>query len=147
MSVKHDGSEADKARVQEWISLNAFAARILGAKIQSWMNFAIWELRAGLEEPLTSASAKDLHLATASAWLTHAGKALHTEAALGVKPEGQEAKILQGGSLIKEVTGNTTERWQFWKKRLAELAPEASSADVKAEVQTATAAMAKHESE
>ena len=68
-----DGSDRDNEAIREWISLNSFAARMFGTKLQSWDNFAIWELRSGLEEPpLSTPSAKETSLATACEWITHA---------------------------------------------------------------------------
>lgn len=134
MDVKFDGSDADNAKVQEWASLNSFAARLFGASLQSWINLGIWELRAGLEEPAQSAANKDLHLTTACEWLTHAAKALHEEGKQGKELEAFEARALKSGSLLEGQAGATPERWQFWKKRLGELAPEASSTDLKARI-------------
>lgn len=131
VSIKFDGSEKDKANIQEWVSLNSFAARLLGASLQDWINFAVWELRAGLEEPLSTAAAKDMHLTTASEWLLHAGKVLHAEGAKAKKLEDHEARVLASGSLLKDQSGATPQRWEFWKQRLAVLGGETSDHDIK----------------
>lgn len=75
-----------------------------------------------------------MHLETSCEWLIHAGKALYVQGKKGEQLEAFEARALKSGSLLEGQAGATPERWQFWKKRLEELAPEASSADVKGRI-------------
>ncbi|KAM3457655.1 hypothetical protein NHJ6243_007744 [Beauveria neobassiana] len=123
-----DGKE-DHAAVQKWISLNSFAARILGHRIQSSFNLGLWELRAGLEEKHPSEASRDLHLNTASEWLWHAGDELHRLSTAANTLNQQELDITKTGSLV-EVPGKgpSKDRWVFWKKRLGELSSELSCA-------------------
>lgn len=139
---KLNGSdEDDEDAVREWISLNSFAARMFGQKLQSWANLAIWELRAALEEQLPEASpttAKDASLATACEWIMHAGDALHEQ---GLRPQSldsMEERALKPGKLFGSATsGLSAERWSFWRKRMGELCAEVGSAEVKERAQKA----------
>lgn len=90
--------------------------------MQSWTNFALWELRDGLEEPLDSQEAKDTHLITASEWITHAGKVLYDEGRKGVPVDEDDVQSLSTGSLLEgEASGFSEVRWKFWKKKMEEL--------------------------
>ncbi|KAM0466043.1 hypothetical protein ACHAPV_000996 [Trichoderma viride] len=118
----YDNSPEDATKIAQWKSLNSFAARLLGSSVESWTNFALWELRDGLEEPLESQQAKDTHLITASEWITHAGKVLYDEGRKGVPVDKDDVQSLSTGSLLKgEASGFSEARWSFWKKKIQEL--------------------------
>lgn len=122
-----DGSETHAA-IQKWISLNSFAARILGSKLQESFNLGVWELRDGLEEKHPSEAARDTHLSTASEWLLHAGEELHrfSSAAAGSLNDW-EVSVTSTGSLVPAPSkGPSLTRWSFWKTRLGELSQEMS---------------------
>ncbi|KAH0492640.1 hypothetical protein TgHK011_007585 [Trichoderma gracile] len=121
-----DGSPEEATEIAQWISLNSFAARLLGASAQSWTNFALWELRDGLEEPLPNDQARDTHLTTASEWIIHAGKVLHDEGRKNAQLDDWDVRALRPGSLFEGgSSGFSQQRWSFWKKRLQELSAEA----------------------
>lgn len=125
-----DGKE-DHAELQKWVSLNSFAARILGKQLQSSFHLALWELRAALEEKHASEAARDLHLKTASEWIWHAGGELHRLSQEHVKtalPEDQLKITGTGGLVTTETKGPSKERWAFWKQRFGELSQELSHA-------------------
>lgn len=132
-----DGTGQDASAVSEWVSLNSFAARILGVGLQDWDNFAIWELRATLEEAdSTSESIKDAQLATACEWITQAGKYLHEKGRKGVTLDDADARSLKTGKLLPDVKpGLSDERWTFWRERLAELSKGASNDALKEKVE------------
>ncbi|KAK5995193.1 hypothetical protein PT974_03591 [Cladobotryum mycophilum] len=125
-----NGTEQDTLRIAEWISLNSFAARIVGESIQPWTNFGLWELRDGLEQPLSSAIAKETYLTTTSEWLTHAGKVLHEEGKKVVQLDEHDLRALASGKLFKGKPGFSDERWNFWRQRLEELSAEAGHGEV-----------------
>ncbi|KAG5977996.1 hypothetical protein E4U55_006435 [Claviceps digitariae] len=118
-----DVTDTDPCPVEEWVSLNSFAARIYGAALQDWHNFAIWELRFGLEEPFEDRpSAKDAMIATIYEWIVHAGKELHKNATKEIKLSAMETRALKPGSLFKsDQSGLTIERWDFWRERIGVL--------------------------
>ncbi|KHO01789.1 uncharacterized protein MAM_00790 [Metarhizium album ARSEF 1941] len=139
LSPDFDGSEKDDATVQEWISLNSFAARIYGASLQSWENLGIWELRAGLEEtPEDRPNAKDTRIATAYEWIVHAGKELYANGRQAKQLDAMEKRALKTGSLLKiETSGLSNDRWNFWRERLGVLGAGAGSGAAKEKAQRA----------
>ncbi|PNY23326.1 Uncharacterized protein TCAP_06734 [Tolypocladium capitatum] len=143
MSPMYDGSDKDNAAIQEWISLNSFAARILGANLQTWVNLAIWEFRSGLEEPpLSSQAAKETALATACEWVTHAGKALHEQGRRVQQLDAMEQRALKAGTLFEGgKPGLSDERWQFWRERMGVLGAEAGSGELRERAQRAVERM------
>ncbi|KAM0252878.1 hypothetical protein ACHAQJ_007508 [Trichoderma viride] len=123
-----NNSPDQATKIAQWISLNSFAARLLGSSVQSWTNFALWELRDRLEEPLPSEQARDTHLTTASEWITHAGKVLYDEARKGAQLDEEKVQSLRPGSLLEGGSSGFSEaRWNFWKKKLEELSVGASA--------------------
>jgi hypothetical protein len=96
--------------------------------VQSWTNFALWELRDRLEEPLSSEQARDTYLTTSSEWIIHAGKVLYDEGRKGTKLEEDAVRSLRPGSLLEGGDSGFNEaRWKFWKKKLEELSVGASA--------------------
>lgn len=127
-SPEFDNKPDQATKIAQWLSLNSFAARLLGASVSSWTNFAIWELRGGLEEPLSTDEARDTHLITASEWITQAGQVLYNETKNSIELDSQATQALSPGSLIEGTkSGFNEERWNFWKKRLEELSADASA--------------------
>lgn len=143
MSPDFDGSETDATTVQEWISLNSFAARLYGTGTQDWVNFAIWELRSGLEEPPENRpNARDTRIATAHEWIVHAGKELFRKSQEVAKLDTMEKTALKPGSLFKsDKSGLSTERWIFWRERIGALGATARSGAAKEQAQKALQAM------
>lgn len=123
--------------MQQWVSLNSFAARVLGAKLQLWVNFAIWELRAVLEEtPPSSARERDSGLLAACQWIAYAGEWLHEQGHRGQELDKMEERALKPGSLLRdEKSGLYDERWRFWRERLGLLGATAGSGALKERVQ------------
>ncbi|KAG6020910.1 hypothetical protein E4U41_002684 [Claviceps citrina] len=137
LSPDFDGSENDTSSIQEWISLNSFAARLYGLSLQDWHNFAIWELRSGLEEtPEDRPNAKDTRIATAYEWIAHAGKQLHRKGTEVNKLDAMETRALKPGNLFKsDQSGLTVERWNFWRGRIGVLGAGAGSGAAKEKAQ------------
>ncbi|KAL7955514.1 hypothetical protein V8C34DRAFT_244496 [Trichoderma compactum] len=127
-SPEFDNKPDQATKIAQWLSLNSFAARLLSASVQDWTNFAIWELRDGLEEPLSTDEARDTHLVTASEWFTQAGQVLYDETKNSIELDSQATRALSPGSLIEGTkSGFNEKRWSFWKKRLEELSADASA--------------------
>lgn len=132
-----DGTGQDASAVTDWISLTSFAARVLGAELQPWDNFAIWELRTVLEEnESTSESVRDAQLATVCEWITHAGKYLYEKGrSAGTPLDDADARSLKTGKLLGDVKpGLSNERWVFWRERLTELGKSGSNDALKDKV-------------
>lgn len=108
----------------EWLNLNSFNARLLGSGITRWINFPIWQLREGLEDVLGPDSHEnDCKIAVASEWIIQAGPKLLRETLLNHELDEAEERAYSGCKLWAGSPGLNTERWGFWKRRLAELKP------------------------
>jgi hypothetical protein len=80
-------AEDDREFTQpEWLNLNSFIVRLFNAQGKWFGNFAIWELRNGLEEDASdagSAAAADARVLVASEWIKKSGVRLWNESVLG----------------------------------------------------------------
>lgn len=133
-----DDSPEQAAKIARWTALNSFAARLLGSAVRLWTNFALWELRDGLEEPPVNDQARDTHLITASEWIIHAGPVLCGAALDRARLDEHDTQSLRPGSLYEGGSaGFSRERWNFWVDRLDELRSAATDEEVKEEAQTA----------
>ncbi|KAK2875606.1 hypothetical protein FQN49_001566 [Arthroderma sp. PD_2] len=137
---------------QRWINQNAFAARLLNLEKVSWSNFAVWSLRAALEEkPSTSAESYNCDVAAAAQWILHSGSYLLKEVKSDADKEIQEQEEDEGeakpnrgqplaaGSLYKG-KGKARlcpERWQFWKQQFGEITQQGAEENVKSIAQQA----------
>ena len=130
LTPDYDGSDKDRQTIREWISINSFAARLYGAGLQNWVNLGIWELRPGLEEPLSDKPGdRATHLATACEWIEHAGERLRADGTQAQTLDEMEQRALKTGSLLEGSPGLSEKRWQFWQKRIAELSADAAPED------------------
>jgi hypothetical protein len=127
MREEWDVSWFDASRRGAWVNLNAFAARLTAAGMDFSL-YALWTLRDCLEGEETAGP--DL-LAAAAHWFTLCGPLLASRAAEGYAPPqwGAAARV---GRLCADhgITrgGFGTERWEFWRARLAALANESDAA-------------------
>ncbi|KAG5917155.1 hypothetical protein E4U42_007370 [Claviceps africana] len=139
----NDSENLDPSSIDEWVSLNSFAARIYGLSLQDWHNFAIWELRFGLEEPIEDRpGVRDAIIATVYEWITHAGKELHRNGTESITLNAMETRALRPGSLFKsDQSGLSVERWNFWRERIGVLGAGAGSGLSKEKAQKALEAM------
>jgi hypothetical protein len=138
-----NGTGQDASSVTSWLSLNTFAARVLGAELQLWDNLAVWELRAALEEDESlSDSARKAQLATACEWIIHAGKYLFEKGHKGEKLDESDRRSLQTGKLLADAEpGFSDARWKFWHERLVELGKGIDNDGLKQKVDKATKLM------
>lgn len=124
----YDGSDKDKAAIKSWITLNSFAARLLGSSTATWSNFAIWALRSALEhEPDSSSSAtQSTHIAIAHEWIAHAGELLYKTSREGQELSKVDQRALAAGKLFGGEPGLNGKRWTFWREKLERLAQDGS---------------------
>ena len=114
------GGRIPKPRsAQKWINLNSFAARILGHGLEHWDSYAIWELRAALEEPTKAKSIMNCEVAAAAEWILHAEERLTGMFHEDVGPV--VARETEPGALYQGKAGLCRARWAFWKMRFAEI--------------------------
>ncbi|PHH61373.1 hypothetical protein CDD81_451 [Ophiocordyceps australis] len=132
-NLRPDFNSASDEAIAEWISLNSFAARLLAADLQPWINFAIWELRASLEEePPSTTKARDAGLAASCEWISHAGPTLHRQGREARQLDAVEQRALKPGRLFHcDTSGLSDVRWSFWKERLGLLGAGAGSGELK----------------
>lgn len=118
-----NGEEEDDVQTpDEWLNLNSFNARLFGSGLTRWYNFAIWQLREGLEDVLGPDSHEnDCKIAVASEWIIQAGPKLLRETLLNEDITEAEKRAYSGGELWTGLSGLNTERWEFWRRRLAEV--------------------------
>lgn len=118
-----DGHDVDEVQTpDEWLNLNSFNARLFGSGIIRWRNFPIWELSEGLEAVFGPDSHEnDCKIAVASEWIIQAGLKLLRETLLNDDLDEAEKRAYSGLELWTGLPGLSTERWGFWKRRLAEV--------------------------
>ncbi|CAJ2511852.1 Uu.00g074770.m01.CDS01 [Anthostomella pinea] len=122
-------AEMDRA----WVSFHAFEARVINAGLSQSETFAIWMLRAGLEEDQANSKTFDRDLMTAAVYIEYAGPTLLDRLAKSPEPRlgEQDQRMLKGGSLFSGKSGLTRERWMFWIDRFRELAEKTTDGEVK----------------
>lgn len=131
----------DAYTAQEWVSLNSFAARLLGTSTTSWTNFGLWEIRSALEEtPSTTAHLRETVLFAACEWVLHAGPVLYEESQSHRELDDHDARSLMPGELVSTGPGFSKERWVFWRERFAVLGGQAGE-DVRGRVEETVALM------
>lgn len=139
---KFDNSSEDNAGIKSWTSLNSFAARMLGAEITTWDNFAIWALREALETPPQNDLARDAQLLVATEWIIHAGKYLSAKGQKTQNLDEPDKRALKPGKLFEGgESGLSGKRWDFWRERLETLAGESKDEDVKGKVKKTVESM------
>lgn len=118
----------------EWISLNSFVARLFADRLAQLGNFAIFELRNGLEEDdedTKQVPVAEARIRTACEWVTKGGLLLLQESLNNTfrdSPGGpNQGTPYRPGVLFKGIKGFNLERWGFWKRRFAELRREHES--------------------
>lgn len=108
----------------EWINLNAFVARLVGAELVDWETYPIWSLRDAFEEDFRTVSENDINALVAAQWMSHAGSLIYD---LCVEESAVDnPKITKGGSLFDGECGFNRKRWAFWKTRATKLIGEVS---------------------
>lgn len=140
-TVRPNFEKDDASAVAEWTSLNAFAALLLGNSVQTWHNFAIWELRGALEEEPRSNAERDGQLQSSSEWILHAGNVLRAKKGMDQLDE-MEKRMLKGGSKFQGEPGLSDERWSFWRDRFRELGGQVEDEALKAKIDKVVQKMA-----
>lgn len=113
---------------EEWLNLNSFIARLFNIKGQRFANFALWEMRNGLEEDADDGGTSDVanaRVLVASEWIRRSGPRIWNECVMSTfsdEPEdATHGSPYRGGALFTGSGGFNLERWGFWKRRLTEL--------------------------
>lgn len=103
-------------------------ARLFANRLAQLGNFAIFELRNGLEEDdeeTKQIPVAEARIRTVCEWVTQSGVRLLQESLNNTfrdSPEGpNQGTPYRPGVLFKGTNGFSLERWGFWKRRLTEL--------------------------
>jgi hypothetical protein len=117
--------ELNSNNVEQWASLNAFAARMTQAQVSNFDLYAIWAFRPALEASTTDENVQK-HIPAAAVWMFYAGSRLYD---LSKKSEAPEdwGRAARGGARWEGPDGYSIERWNLWKQSFKE----SSSSDSK----------------
>ncbi|KAL6862836.1 hypothetical protein ACO1O0_003074 [Amphichorda felina] len=126
--------EEETYSLEEWLNFNSFTARLFGANVSPAGNFAVWQLRHGLEEDLSddAAAFANSRIAVASEWLIQAGARILPICLVQEQEDLDEhdKRSLSGGELYTGLPGFDLERWGFWKRRLLTLREETAQGSI-----------------
>ncbi len=88
-----------------------------------WLHLPVWQFMKALEEPLDdSTDITECELWVASEWLIHCAGPIFKEMSLEAPNLGEsDAGAFTTGPLC-DAEPLSVERWQFWRKRLSDLA-------------------------
>lgn len=119
----HHPPETDM--LESWKNLNSFLARLPGDDSIFFICLELGQLGGALEVPLAES---DSHLRwteckiwTGTEWITHCGSRIFKAVASKDSPENT---IPDPGPLSGDIPKQSVERWEFWKKRLIQIAGE-----------------------
>ncbi|KAL2674195.1 hypothetical protein Neosp_012645 [[Neocosmospora] mangrovei] len=107
--------------VSRWKNLNSFAARFKTETFRPWHNFAIWQLREGLEEKLDKGPILNSRLWIATEWILFYGEIIFERQASEEECDEYFARSFRGGSICLGIKPLSFARLAFWKKRLLEM--------------------------
>ena len=119
-------SERLSQDLSQWKNFNSFIARLTSTGFAPWMNLPIWQLREALEEPPDAGPAMSCRMWVASEWIIHCASPIFQYLDSKEKLSEGSARAIRTGSLYSDKPPLSVERWNFWKKRLSEIASEAN---------------------
>ncbi|KAI0006249.1 hypothetical protein F4779DRAFT_597146 [Xylariaceae sp. FL0662B] len=120
--------EVEKREYDQWKYLNSFAARLTTPSFFPWFAFPIWQLRTALEEPPVKGAIQECRVWVACEWIIRCGKVILDEMRLSLSEGNESGNALLTGSLCgDDISQLGDERWDFWKKRLGEIAADAEN--------------------
>ncbi|KAI2622989.1 hypothetical protein GGS26DRAFT_600615 [Hypomontagnella submonticulosa] len=138
----------------EWLNFNSFLAKLHTKQNIGWWNFAIWELRSGLEMPLSPEAGfpkPETRVRVASEWVIQSASRLLNDSLYHACQEYREGERGKGypyraGPLFSGASGFSLERWCFWKRRFGETKSEVDE-DLHTVIDQAIHAMTQAETE
>lgn len=105
----------------EWISLNAFTARLMNNGVVRWTVLAVIEIGAALEHDIVDTYVRDSRLVVVQQWIMLSGKEIFKDAFQANKLDETEIRATNPGPLYTGPPGLVMQRWRFWMERLEEL--------------------------
>ena len=94
------------------MNLNAFSARLLDMGLANWVFFAVWSLRAALEQESAVRDIREYDILAGVQWIEHSGLTLYRRLSdVELTEEGK--RNLRGGPLYNGPPGLCSQRWEF----------------------------------
>ncbi|KAI1816410.1 hypothetical protein GGS20DRAFT_583516 [Poronia punctata] len=115
--------EIRKGEFSEWKNLNSFAARFTNPSYLSFILLGHWQIRLGLESTPTKGAAQECRLWVACEWFLRSAEIIYQEYVCTV--EDPSPAYSTGPLCDEDIPQFGPARWNFWKKRLAELSAQA----------------------
>ncbi|KAI8628014.1 hypothetical protein F5Y19DRAFT_486337 [Xylariaceae sp. FL1651] len=115
-----------------WKNQNSFAARLTGSSFAFFLFLPTCQLRVALEEPPMKGPIQECRLWVACEWIIHCTEYIYKEFSKNLEPKHDTAfrAAFRTGSICgDDVPILGVKRWEFWKKRLDEVA--ANAVDLK----------------
>ncbi|KAI1213843.1 uncharacterized protein F4807DRAFT_409338 [Annulohypoxylon truncatum] len=107
-----------------WKNQNSFAARLTGPSFAPWLTLPIWQLREALETPPAKGARQECRVWVACEWILRCAEIIFED----MNSDEEPNNAFQTGSLCGEdIPQFSIKRWEFWKKRLGEIAADAES--------------------
>ena len=106
----------------KWKNLNSFVARLTRTDFSPWLNLPIWVLREALEETPVKGPEMECRIWVVSEWIIHAANSLFEYMSVEDELDESSTRALATSHLCSNVKPLSIERWEFWKRRLSELA-------------------------
>lgn len=102
-------------------------SHVISRGLVQQVHLPIWEIRSALEEPTAKGPLMDCRVWVATEWILNCSDLLEKEMkASNEELTKDEAGIRGTGKLCDDsITSRSWQRWEFWKKRLAEIEKEA----------------------
>ncbi|KAI1095015.1 hypothetical protein F5B19DRAFT_489909 [Rostrohypoxylon terebratum] len=113
-----------EAQIKIWKNQISFAARLTGPSWAPLMIPTLWQIRGALEERPLKGAVQDCRVWIACEWLLHCADTIREF----ITEEVESDPACETGSLCGEdIPQFGIKRWEFWKKRLGEIAADAES--------------------
>ncbi|KAI5464096.1 hypothetical protein BGZ63DRAFT_376899 [Mariannaea sp. PMI_226] len=122
-----ESDENDLDGLSTWKNLNSFMSHLVSRGLEQQVYLPIWEIRSALEEPTVKGPLMDCRVWVATEWILNCSVTLKKEMMSPNEDltENEAASRGTGKLCDDSITPRSLQRWDFWKKRLAEIAKEA----------------------
>ncbi|KAF4472298.1 hypothetical protein FALBO_802 [Fusarium albosuccineum] len=120
---------ASGGAIAKWKNFNSFIART-STPDGPWRMLCIWEFRETLEEPVIKAAAMECKLWVTTEWIIRCAGIIFEEMNYTGEIDDDTAQSFRMGPSCDAKRVLSLERWEFWKKRLAELVADAGKLEL-----------------
>jgi hypothetical protein len=119
---------ASDVEITAWANMNFFYALLTGQEVFDHSIYAIWSMRAALEEShaddrdSTAAQKYDTYVPAAAVWAFGGFRVLFAKEEDLTPKDKSHGNPAKGGELWRGKAEFSKERWYFWRERFAEVA-------------------------